>query len=116
MISWPATLPQRAYQDGYQSGLGDGRIRSDTDAGIPKVRLRFSYVPRPLSVTMEMTEAQRAIFEGFVESDLKKGVLPFQFPAQEGTGTWVVQIGQNMPSWTTKGVGWLVTLDLVRLP
>lgn len=85
MNVWPASLPQYVNRDGYQSGTGDGRVRSDTDAGIAKLRRRFSAVPRPLSVVMTMTRAQLATFRGFVEDDLKGGTLPFIFASRERT-------------------------------
>lgn len=116
MIAWPATLPQNAERPGYQSGTGDGRIRSQTDSGIAKLRRRFSAVPRPLQLQLTMTWTELDAFKTFVASDLVGGTLPFTFPSQEGAGTWTVQLGQNMPTWVASKNKWLVTLDLVILP
>lgn len=116
MIAWPASLPQRAERPGYQSGTGDGRLRSDTDSGIAKVRRRFSAVPRPLQLQMLMTWDQLDTFKAFVADDLETGVLPFVFPCQEGAGTWIVQFGRDMPKWVAQTNNWMVTLDLVILP
>lgn len=116
MISWPSTLPQGFMSDGYQSGMGDGRARSDTDSGIAKVRRRFSAVPRPLSGNMYMTDAQLATLKGFIADDLAGGSLPFTFPAQDESGTWTVQFGKDVPAWGRMGLGWSVKLDLVILP
>ena len=117
MNVWPATLPQRMDVDGYQESLGDGRLRSQSDAGPAKVRRRFSAVPRPLSVSTELTSAQLATFKTFVVTTLAGGTLPFQMPAQSGTGTWIVQFAQTMPGWTAiPGGRWRLSLDLVILP
>ncbi|WP_078709167.1 hypothetical protein [Consotaella salsifontis] len=116
MNVWPATLPQRAQVEGYQAGLGDGRLRSTTDAGGAKVRRRFSYAPRPLKLTMEMNADQLATFQTFVEGSLGGGVLPFQIPAQGEEGTWIVQLGQSMPQWSPISWNlWRVSLDLLVL-
>lgn len=117
MNSWPSTLPQRMLVNGYQTGLGDGRLRSSTDAGVAKLRRRFSAVPRPLSGSIMATAEQLETFKTFVEDTLKGGVLPFTFPAQGEDGTWTCQIGQNAPTWSASGPDvWTISLDLVILP
>lgn len=120
MIVWPATLPQRFEVDGYQESMGDGRLRSQTESGFAKVRRRFSIVPRPLAAILVLSSDELAIFEAFVRDTLAGGALPFQMPRQagRGTGTWIVQMAENMPSWTSTGAidQWRVTLDLVILP
>ena len=116
MKTWPETLPQRGLTDGYQSGTGDGRLRSDNDAGAAKVRRRFSAVVRPLSIIFEMTTEQLSTFRTFVSDDLAGGIMPFTFPAQGEAGTWTVQMGREMPQWSPRGLGWAVKMDLVILP
>lgn len=117
MNSWPTTLPQRMQVQGYQSGLGDGRLRSENDTGKAKLRRRFSAIPRPLAGAMFMTQEQLAILQDFVRTTLSEGVLPFEFPAQGEPGTWIVQIGRSMPAWVPEGgLHWRVSLDLVILP
>jgi hypothetical protein len=116
MKSWPATLPQYLILDGQSSGLGDGRVRSQTDSGTPKVRRRFSKVPQPLSGTMIMSYSQLQDFKDFVEEDLAGGSLPFELPSQEDMTTWVVQFADSMPSWSRAGPHFMVKMDLVILP
>ena len=116
MISWPAELPQYMLLEGQQSGLGDGRIRSQNDDGTAKVRRRFSNVPRPLSGTMLMSYDELQTFIAFVEDDLSGGTLPFELPSQVDMETWVVQFAGEMPSWTRVGPKFSVKFDLVILP
>lgn len=117
MNVWPASLPRKLLVDNFKTGTGDGRLRSSTDSAIAKVRRRFSAIPRPLSGTMFMSRDQLDAFRDFVRNDLAAGSLPFQFPAQGEDGTWIVQFGQDMPSWVPKGPRyWIVSLDLVILP
>lgn len=117
MNVWPASLPQRMFITSWQRSLGDARLMSGTDAGGGKMRRRLSYIPEPITCAVEMTTTQRKTFEQFVNVTLKGGVFPFEFPAQDDSGTWVVQIGRTMPAWTFLAPDyWSVSLDLVRLP
>ncbi|ODT10509.1 MAG: hypothetical protein ABS35_42035 [Kaistia sp. SCN 65-12] len=65
---------------------------------------------------MYMTDAQLDILKDFIADDLAGGSLPFTVPAQDGTGTWIVQIGREVPTWNRMALGWAVKLDLVILP
>jgi len=115
--TWPDTLPQRFLVNGNQEATGDGRLRSPTDTGPGKVRRRSSAVVNPLGGTLRMNAAQLAIFDGFIDSDIAGGSLPFNFPAPYGAGTWLVQIGDTMPSRANVGGDrWNVTLALEVLP
>jgi hypothetical protein len=121
MNVWPPALPTGAVLQDVTRGIGDSRIRAQMDAGY-KTRSRLSYVPEPVTVSIVMTVAQRATLEAFVRNDLKRGTLPFRFPAQDGVrgqmkGEWIVMLGQTMPSWKWHSEdNWSVSLDLVRLP
>ncbi|MCQ8781726.1 hypothetical protein [Mangrovibrevibacter kandeliae] len=122
MIVWPATLPQRMSVQGFQATTGEGRLRSQNDAGGAKVRRRFSYAPHTVGCSFEASPEQVAIFDDFVEATLKGGTLPFQMPAplpvwQQLNGTWVVQMGEGMPRKNPiGGLRWTVTMQLVVLP
>lgn len=116
MNVWPATLPQRSQRAGYSRALGDARLKTPMDAGPGKTSRRLSFVPDPVKAAVVMTTAQRDQFETFIQTTLKGGTLPFQFPAVDQGGTWIVKLGDTMPNWTEHSPGsWLVVLDLVKL-
>ena len=116
MNVWPASLPRRSQRPGYSRAMGDARQRTPMDAGPGKTRRHLSFVPDPVKAAIVMSTAQREIFEGFVQDTLKGGTLPFQFPAVDQAGTWIVKLGESMPNWTERSPGmWLVVLDLVKL-
>ena len=115
MPVWPASLPIHADRDGFSYVHGDARRPSQTDAGNARQRRRLSFVPDSVRFTMQMTLAQRRTVHAFFEDDLKDHILPFRFPAQPQPGTWTVQIGQSMPSWTLVGIKWRLGLELVVL-
>jgi hypothetical protein len=115
MIAWPSTLPQRPNQEGWSDGEGDARLRTPQEAGPVKQRLLFSYMPEPLTLVYEMTYAQRELFRAFYKTTAG-GTLPFTIPNPLGAGTWIVQFNEGLPRYTPRGIRWLVSLDLVRLP
>lgn len=112
---WPASLPQRFWKDQYQEGMGDGRARMPMEAGPAKLRLR-TRMPRPLSGTMVLSTAQLTTLRGFVDGDLAGGTLPFTFPAQSESGTWLVRFAGELPSWGAIGIQWRVSLSLEIMP
>ena len=115
--SWPDTLPQRYRVDGNQMGMGDGRLRSQTDTGPGKMRPRSSAVADPLAVTMRMRSAQLDILKAFVRDDLAGGTLPFTIPVAIGGGTWLVRFADSLPSWVNVGGDrYNVSLALEILP
>lgn len=75
--TWPANLPRTAAQDGFSYDFGDGRLRTQTDAGPGKMRRRFSAVSKPVAMQMILSEAQLHRLEDFWEVDTRGGVLPF---------------------------------------
>lgn len=114
---WPASLPEGFTFESYNEGVGDGRLRSQTDTGPGKVRRRSSAMPRSLAGQMVMTGAQLETFISFVETTLANGVLPFAFKSQRGGASILVRFGEELPSWQRHGAGkYLVTLNLEILP
>ena len=67
MPVWPAELPT-APQFGWSEAPGDGRVRTQTDAGPAKVRRRFSSTPSVFSVQFVMTQAQATRLLQFYEN------------------------------------------------
>ena len=79
--TWPTLLPDIQYpapEDGYNRQAQNQAIRSAMDAGPPKQRRRFSAGMVPVSLNVEMTAAQVAIFEDFYYNTLQV-VLPFDW-------------------------------------
>lgn len=114
---WPATLPQYMLVDGYAQGLGDGRLRSQTDAGPAKVRRRSSAMPKPLQGRMIMDGAQLADLQTFVDMTLMGGSLTFTFPDPVTGSSVLVRFSADLPSWQSRGAdNWFVSLDLEILP
>jgi len=115
--AWPASLPSYLLVDGYSEGIGDGRVRSQTDMGPPKVRRRSSAMPKTLQGRMLMTGAQLATLQSFVETTLVGGSLPFTFTDPVTRGSILVRFAGSLPSWTGRGGDtYAVALELEVLP
>lgn len=76
MVDYPASLPAPLISD-YQESTPDFSIRSDTDAGIAKVRRRFTAVATPIQYGLMLTEAQAAILDTFYRTTTAGGSLEF---------------------------------------
>lgn len=117
--AWPSDLPQTLNFQGFNYGVGDGRLRSQMDAGPAKVRSRSSAVVNPLSGVMTMTTAQWEDLIEFGITTLERWSLPFEFPDPDGAGDLLVRFSGGLPARAAHGtVGsvWDVSIDLEVLP
>jgi len=115
--AWPTTLPDSFTFESYGEGFGDGRLRSETDTGPGKIRLRSSAIPEPLSGQMKMTGAQIEILRLFIKTTLVGGTLPFTFKSQRGGSSILVRFGEDLPTWQRFATGlYLVSIKLEVLP
>lgn len=116
MDTWPATLPDPLFE-GYEDTIGDGRIRSRTDVGPPKVRRRTTSAVRPLRCSMIMTDAQLTTLKTFIRTTLLGGALPFYWTDVHNSAQVIVQIGESMPVYRPiNNSKWQVSFDLEILP
>jgi hypothetical protein len=118
---WSSGLPQDQFlelSDHRQAGF----VRTQTETGPAKKRLRFTAVARAVQMALTLTGAQRAIFDSFWIATLKEGSLPFDWKDPVGDSTvtfsfvspptWSLLVGNADPD---KRV-WQATLDLEILP
>jgi len=79
MPTWPSSLPDNPIQDGYEEARKDGRVRTQMDAGPPKVRRRFTAVVTEFPVRFHMRSSEVNTLEDFWETDLEGGTLRFDW-------------------------------------
>lgn len=77
-VVWPGDLPQLPLY-GAKERLPQNTIRSQTDAGIDKVRRRFTSAVKGWSGMLIMTLDQMDLFEDFYRDTLQDGALSFQY-------------------------------------
>jgi len=75
---WPFELP-RPRRDSYQHQIGDGRLKSQPDAGPSHLRRRSS-TPAAVTMAIDVSRDQRARFERFWREDTADASLPFFIP------------------------------------
>lgn len=79
MPDWPVSLPQSLPLNVQETSV-DGRIRSEMDAGQPKVRRRYTAEVKHYQIDgsrFVLDEAQRDDLEDFYITTLKLGTLQF---------------------------------------
>ena len=114
-VTWDASLPT-CPETQYSESFKDNVIRSDMDAGMQKMRQRYTRQQRMLSVSFLLTDAQKATFYTFF-SNIKGGAFPFNFP-DPLTGTSIVvrmTKALNGPVFVTKNL-WRVQFEVEVLP
>ena len=76
--TWPAGLPDDVLAR-YVEQPGNRLLRTPMDHPAAKRRPRFTAVPRPFRVTIELTRDQVQVFDDFFNETLAGGVMPFDW-------------------------------------
>ena len=76
---WPDELPSPT-RAGWQSQYADPRMARTSDVGPPGFRRRYSSTARNVSLTLELTLLQRAVFNDLLTEGTSHGSLPFWMP------------------------------------
>ena len=113
MAVWPVTLPQKFLQDGYTDTEPNVFVKTEMDAGPPKLRRRFTAAHRPISGVMVMTTTQKGYLRTFYQT---YGGSAFTFPDPDSSGT-VEVIFMAPPEYITYAAeDWQVKLQLAVMP
>lgn len=114
---WPSTLPPPLADNTTSYQAVSNAIRSNQDAGVAKVRRRFTAVATPFNCSIKLTQAQYATLITFYETTLAD-VLPFDWTDFRTNATATYRFIQRPAGSFQKGSinRWLVTLQLEKLP
>lgn len=77
MVDWPATLPDSPLIEGFEEEDPDLVLKSETDVGPGKRRLRGTAGLGRMMYPLMLTTEQRAALLDFYRTDLARGVLSF---------------------------------------
>lgn len=117
VAEWPDDLPQFVLQEGYQEGFGDAVVRSQTDAGIQKRRLRFTAVVKPAVHIIEVTSEEVDTFITFFEDTIAFGALSFTNTHPRTLVTETFSFREPLPPIVPAGATtFLITLPLDQAP
>lgn len=102
---WPVDLPQKFLLSASER-LPNNVISSQTDAGIPKIRRRFTSALKPYRGSVIMTREQCDLLEEFFRGTLKDGSLSFEWThPRQGVKTFRFTAGEPpeiVYSWPQK--------------
>lgn len=115
---WPVSLPQYVLEAGYQESLEDQLLETQMDAGVAKIRRRFTAPYRRFTVTVQMDATQMATFETFFLTTLKGGSLVFDWVHPRTQAAKTFRFRRPAPSVMPIGGSTVVrvTMNLESLP
>ncbi len=114
---WPWSLPQRPLAQGFNERAPDTAIRTQMEAGPPKVRRRFTAGIRTMDMQLRVDADQVATLDTFYDATLAGGTLRFDW-LHPRTGGALTYRFVEPPSYTpvARGRVWTATLKLESLP
>jgi hypothetical protein len=101
--TWPGTLPAYVFEQGYSEKLNDQTLESSVEVGPPKIRRRYTKQIRSFTVQMRLTVDQKATFEGFWQTTLLGGSLPFDWVHPLTRSSTTFRFRKPAPSFTSIG-------------
>ncbi len=115
MVDYPASLPAPLVSD-FIEETPDFAIRTDMDAGIAKVRRRFTAISTPIQFGLVLTEAQASTLDTFYRTTTSGGTVEFNM-AHPRTGTVVTCRFTAPPAYSLLGSkAYRVSLQMEILP
>jgi hypothetical protein len=113
VATWATSLPQLFIQDSFQDTEPALFLRTEMDAGPPKLRRRFTAGHKIISGDMILTAAQKTTLRTFFQT---YGATQNTFPdPDEGSDLTVVFMAE--PTYTPYGGSyWKVSLQFAVLP
>lgn len=139
---WPEELP-RPERNTYGAQHQDPRKQRRSEAGPPGWLRRFSSAAKIVSLSVDLSRDEKAVFDNFHQVDAAMGSLPFWVPdpTTDGWGllnhasaqilvaggphdgeplllgaVWLCSFGTQMPRETITGVRFRKTFELVVYP
>lgn len=113
---WPTSLPQYVLEQGYQESLPDNNLESSVDAGLAKIRPRFTAQFQRFVVTVQMDQAQSATFRDFFNNTLSTGSQPFDWVHPNTRAACTFRFRKPAPQASSQGGFyslWTLNLELL---
>ena len=114
MATWPTTLP-RPQVAGYVIAPLDVTVRTDMEAGLPRVRRRSVARNDQVSVAWRFTDAQMATFRAWFDGDCANGASWFTVDLNTGDACLLSVQARFVGPWQSQmqpGPRWQVSAKL----
>lgn len=113
---WPPTLPAPDRRN-ISWAPRDARLKSKTDTGPGKVRLRSTAQITDLSFTIQTDATGLATFTTFYYTTTVLGSLSFDYVRPDTAATVTARFGDAVPKWNNLGGDrWEVQVALELMP
>jgi hypothetical protein len=117
-IDWPSNIDPRPEVDSYSREPMNSRLETSVDAGLPKVRNRYTAVPTNVTETFILDRTEYLAFMTWYEDTTKYGSLPFNKldPVKEVQAVYKFRRGSVPTVTALGGLTYMLSLNLEILP
>jgi len=115
-IIWPSSLPQRPSPQGFSETPGRPIVRTEMDAGPPKMRRRHTAGVRRYSMSFDVTKIQVATFDTFYVTTTAYGSLAFDMINPRTDATEEFRFADEPEYANLGGDHWVVTIQVEQVP
>ena len=138
VLLWPPELP-KPDRGPYRSQFEDPRLKRRAETGPRGSVRRYSSAACQVSLSVNLSRAQMAVFDKFFEDETEMGSLPFVMPDPLSDGWklldpdgtplldpdgqqilisayWLCQFGSTMPVHTISGIRFIVSFPVLVMP
>ena len=115
-IIWPSELPQKPEKQGYSEEFSNTVIRTSMEAGVDKLRRRYTAGTKNYTFTYYLTDSQVTVLDDFYTNSCAGGALRFTMnhPRTNVSKEWRFK---NVPKPSLVGYNlYSVTLNLEEMP
>ena len=122
-VAWPVTVPDKFEKGSYNYDPQGNILRTEMDAGYPKVRRRFTAISKYHTGMLILTTAEKEAFETWFYSTAGYGTEEFTFSNPQDVLSTIIArfvIENNSQPYSIKQDGdtldWQVTFTIEELP
>jgi hypothetical protein len=93
-FEWPSSLPQEQFFPVTQTRK-DARVRTEMEAGPPKMRRRTTATVEPVTLTLRFEGDEKKIFDDFYKNTIEEGTLRFEWTNPTTRNTVDFRVGAD---------------------
>jgi hypothetical protein len=115
-FSWPLSLPQHVGISSYQERFAETSLRTPMEAGVAKVRRRYTAAPRQFDMSIRMTAEQVSLLRDFYEETCAGGTLAFDWVHPRNLQPATFRFLDTPRVSASSPISFLVALKLEEMP
>ena len=115
-IVWPSALPRHVGISSYQERFAETALRTPMEAGIAKLRRRYTAAPRQFDMSIRMSAEQVSLLCDFFEDTCAGGTLAFDWLHPRTTAPATFRFIDAPRVSASSPISFLVALKLEEMP